>query len=108
VLRLATRNARQLRKLGFHVETIDSTLSPMTTTTIQYPPGRAANAKALAEVVKGAKLVPTSSVKRVTLSLGSDGRQVNGLVTRVPDQPSKKAKHAAQENSQTNGLGCIN
>jgi hypothetical protein len=33
---------------------------------------------------------------------------VNGLVTRVPDQPSKKAKHAAQENSQTNGLGCIN
>jgi LCP family protein required for cell wall assembly len=108
VLRLAARNARQLRKMGFHIETIDSTPSPVTATTIQYPPGRAANAKALAEVVKGAKLVPTSSVKRVTLSLGSDGRQVNGLVTRVPDHPSRTAKHAAKQNSLANGLGCIN
>ena len=108
VLRLAARNARQLRKMGFHVETIDSTPSPVTATTIQYPPGKAANAKALAKVVKGAKLVPTSSVKRVTLSLGSDGRQVTGLVTRVPDHPSKTAKHAAKQNSLANGLGCIN
>jgi LCP family protein required for cell wall assembly len=108
VLRLATRNARALRRMGFHVETIDSTPSPVAATAIQYPPGKAANAKALAAVVKGAELVPTSSVKQVTLSLGSDGRQVDGLAGRVRDHPAPKAKHAAKPPHRANGLGCIN
>jgi LCP family protein required for cell wall assembly len=104
--RLATRNARQLRALGFKTDVVDSTPSPIAATVIQYPPGRAAQAKAVAAVVTGAKLVETTAVSRVTLALGTDGRQVTGLVTHtVAPQPSSTTTAPATEPS---GIPCIN
>ncbi|HEY3629238.1 MAG TPA: hypothetical protein VGL21_00005, partial [Jatrophihabitantaceae bacterium] len=47
--------------------------------TIEYPNGAQAPAKAVAAAVPGAQLVQTSSVKRVTLVLGSNGVQARGL-----------------------------
>jgi LCP family protein required for cell wall assembly len=109
VYRLATRNAAQLKRLGFKTDVVDSTPSPVTATSIQYPPGHAAGAKALAAVVTGAKLVETSSVARVTLTLGTDGKQVQGLTSRANSAP-KTATPAKKPASSTaaNGLGCIN
>lgn len=104
IYRLATRNGRALEKLHFRVNTIDSTQEPVTTTAIQYPPGKAAQAKAVAAVVKGAQLVPTGDVRRVTLTLGSDGKQVTGL---VPAAPPAKKKHKNPSSKAANGLGCI-
>jgi LCP family protein required for cell wall assembly len=107
VYHLATRNARALKRLGFKIDVVDSTPTTITATVIQYPANRGAEAKAVAAVVKGAKLVETSSVSRVTLSLGTDGKQVQGLVA-PPSAPStpKAHKKPAQE-TRANGLGCI-
>ncbi|MDQ6848683.1 MAG: LytR C-terminal domain-containing protein, partial [Actinomycetota bacterium] len=79
--KLATRNAAQLERLGFSVDVIDSTPDPVTATSVLYRPGQQAAAKAVSRVVVGAKLVETTSVRRVTLELGSDGLQVRGLLT---------------------------
>ena len=79
VYRLAARNAARLRALGFHTDLIDSTREPVSTTAVQYPPGQAAAGKALAAVVPGAELMRTAAVHRVTLVLGSDSRQVQGV-----------------------------
>jgi hypothetical protein len=103
VTRLATRNAKQLERLGFHIDIVDSTPSPATATSVEYPAGKAAAAKAVAAVVPGAKLVATSAVKRVTLVLGSDGDQVTGL--------TKPRHHAAAHHRatpQNQGIACIN
>jgi hypothetical protein len=115
VARLAARNATQLKQLGFHTNTVDSTPSPATTTAVEYPPGHEAQAKAVVAVVPGAKPVATSDVSRVTVVLGSDGKQVKGLVTATPAKPSgTKAANpsasaaAARLKAETNGLGCIN
>ena len=69
---LATHNAAQLRTLGFHTNTVDST-NATSATTVQYPPGSEAAAKAVGNAVHGATLVETSSVSRVTLITGSNG-----------------------------------
>jgi hypothetical protein len=104
VYHLATRNAAQLKKLGFKVDVVDSTPSPITATVIEFPQSRAAGAKALAAVVPGAKLVQTSAVNRVTLSLGTDGKQVKGLVaTSAGSSTTSKPAKA----KPADGLGCI-
>ena len=105
VPRLAGRNAARLRGLGFTVDVVDSTPSPIAATVVQYPPGHAAGAKAVAAVVHGASLVETSSVQRVTLSLGSDGKQVTGLTTPRPS--GGVARAAPRHDTRANGLGCI-
>ncbi len=92
---LATRNAAQLRTLGFKVDTIDSAGYSTATTTIEYPGGSESQAKALANVVRGAKLVQTPSVSRTTLVLGTNGIQVNGLATSVPAAPATSSAGAA-------------
>lgn len=103
VTRLATRNARELRRLGFHVDLIDSTPGPQSTTSVEYPRGQAAAAKAVATVVPGAKLLPTSSVRRVTLVLGADGLQVTGL---TPPRPAHRS-HRGTKGHRVNGIQCI-
>jgi LCP family protein required for cell wall assembly len=103
VPRLATRNARQLERLGFHIDIVDSTPSPATATSVEYPRGKAAAAKAVSAVVPGAKLVATSAVTRVTLVLGSDGDQVTGLVKH---RRPASAHHRATPRNQ--GVPCIN
>jgi LCP family protein required for cell wall assembly len=107
IYRLATRNAAQLRKLGFRVDVVDSTPSPITATVIQYPAGHAGGAKALAAVVSGAKLIETSTVSRVTLSLGTDGKQVQGLAVRKTPAKATASPTAPAKAKPANGLGCI-
>ncbi|MEO8888180.1 MAG: LCP family protein [Jatrophihabitantaceae bacterium] len=101
---LAGGNATALRKLGFHVNVVDSTAATAKTL-IEYPPGRQAAAKAAEAVVPGALMTETSTVSRVTLVLGTDGRQVNGQSTVAPTTTS--APDSAPV-SKTGGLGCIN
>jgi LCP family protein required for cell wall assembly len=102
--RLAARNAAALRRLGFKVNTVDSTDSATPTTAVQYPPGREAQAKALLRVVPHAKAVATPDVARVTLVLGGDGRQVTGLAPRTA--PPAGSSSAAPKTS-TSGIPCI-
>jgi hypothetical protein len=109
---LATRNATQLHKLGFHTDVVDSTPSPMSVTSIEYPPGKEAAAKAVLGVVAGAKLIETTTVSRVTLELGADGKQVRGLsAATTPTAPSTTmstpATPAPRKSVSTAGLGCI-
>jgi LCP family protein required for cell wall assembly len=103
VVMLATRNATQLKKLGFSVDVVDSTPQPVSTTSILYRSGQQAAAKALAKVVPGATLIETASVSRVTLQLGSDGRQVAGLVP-APTVSTSAAPTAAPHPAKP---GCI-
>jgi len=110
VYRLATRNAKQLKTLGFKINLIDSTPSPVTTTTVEYPPNRAAAAKAVLAEVKGAKAVETPSVSRVTLQLGTDGKQVTGMRPwrKHHSRAAHAASKAAKQSRKADGMGCIN
>ncbi len=60
---LAGRNAAALRKLGFRVETIDST-DQTNTTTVEYPPGAQNQAKAVDEPPSRARSSPRPSRSR--------------------------------------------
>jgi LCP family protein required for cell wall assembly len=100
--RLAARNAQALRALGFKTDVVDS--APSTTqSTIEYPAGKEAQAKAVAKAVPHARAVLTPDVARVTLVLGSDGRWVRGIAQPVPPSPST----AKSSGGRTHGLGCI-
>ena len=106
---LAGRNADQLRKLGFKVNAVDST-DAASSTVIEYPSGKEAQAKAVSLVVKDAKLVQ-STVTRVTLVLGANHVQVKGLGTTPAHKttaPAKKKPAKVSVATQTAGLGCIN
>jgi LCP family protein required for cell wall assembly len=103
---LASRNAAQLKKLGFAVDVVDST-STTPTTSVEYPAGKESAAKAVLAVVPKAKAVQTADVTRVTIVLGTDGRQVKGL--NAPAAPKATGTTAAAGKADpTHGLGCIN
>jgi LCP family protein required for cell wall assembly len=102
---LAARNAAQLKVLGFHVDDIDSTSAPVTASIVEYPAGQEAAAKAVSAALPGAGLVETDSVKRVTIELGSDGKQVTGLATAATPSAGPATTTTA---AKTKGLGCIN
>ncbi len=104
---LAGRNAAALHKLGFHVETVDST-TQTNTTTVEYPPGAQNQAKAVASAVPGARLTQTESVKKVTLVLGADGRQAAGLASTAPSSAASRAPSTAAKPPTATGRGCIN
>ncbi len=104
VPRLGARNAAALRKLGFKVNVVDST-STRPRTTIEYPPGAQAQAKALVKAVPRANAIATPDVARVTLVLGTDGRQVTGLV--APARKTPTGAGATKPMDPTKGLGCI-
>lgn len=110
---LAGRNGDQLKSFGFRINTVDSA-DPTPSTTIEYPSGKDAQAKALLARVKGAKLVETSDVQRVTLILGSNGPQVQGLQAAPTGNSasaaasSQPAAHSGTPPPTTGDLGCIN
>ena len=107
---LAGANAARLRALGFSVDVVDSAPDLATATLIEYQPGQQSSAKAVQARVPGAQLIETSSVSRVTLVLGTDGRQVVGAAAAVA--PTGATPIAATSPStvaqRTSGLGCIN
>ena len=75
---LAGRNADALRNAGFTVDTVDSA-DPIAATTVEYPDGMQSQAKAVRNAVPGAALVKMSTVRRVTLVLGTNGVQARSL-----------------------------
>lgn len=111
ITRLAARNAAALKALGYKVNAVDSA-SSTASTTIEYPDGKQAQAKALAAVVPHAKVMATPDVRRVTLILGSDGHWTRGVASapaQTPAQPqgSSASTTAAKHADPTHGLGCI-
>jgi hypothetical protein len=101
------------------VNTVDSASGPASATLIEYPAGMEPQAKAVAAAVTGGKLVETSDVPRVTLVLGADGVQVNGLArtqsgpaqTGTASSAAKQTTAKATKSSPTApaaGVGCIN
>ncbi len=99
---LAARNASALQLLGFTTNTVDSTPEPAQASLVEYPPGREAQAKAVASVVPQAKPVVTPGVTRVTVVLGSDGHWVRGIA-----RPTHPGTPGHGGGDTTNGLGCI-
>jgi hypothetical protein len=94
------------------VNTVDSTNSTVTTS-VEYPIGMEAQAKAVRNAVTGAKLIETSTVPRVTLIVGGDGVQVNGLArsSSTNTTTATATAHAATTKTAPKpvaGLGCIN
>jgi LCP family protein required for cell wall assembly len=79
----ATRNADQLKTAGFRIGTVGDG-SSAATTVIEYPNGMQSQAKTVALQIPSAQLVESTSVQAVTLVLGNDGLQVNGLPGAKP------------------------
>jgi hypothetical protein len=80
---LASAQAGALRDLGF-TASVDPAGVTTGLTTVTYPPGTEAQAKAVAAAVPGVSVAASSSVDTVTLTLGSDG-------VRVPTAASSSA-----------------
>jgi LCP family protein required for cell wall assembly len=72
---LAKANATALEGLGFTVGS-PANGTRQADTTISYPAGMEAQAKAVAAHVPGAAVAVSATVKHVTLTLGTDGHQV--------------------------------
>jgi LCP family protein required for cell wall assembly len=105
--RLAARNAVALTRLGFKINTVDSAASTTPTTTVEYPAGREAQAKAVADAVPHAKVVLTSDVARVTLVLGADGRWARGVADAARKTGGAAPGSGSAAADRTHGLGCI-
>ncbi len=104
IYKLATRNATALKKLGFKIDVVDSTANPVAATTVLYPLHAQSAAKAVSAAVPGAKLVATPSVDRVTIQLGTDGKQVSGLTASTPAQRPSTPSGATSAGTHP---GCI-
>jgi len=105
----ASRNAATLRQRGFKVGTVDTTANT-TATVIKYPSGMQSQAKTLAAQISGVQAQQTSSVKRVTLVLGSDGLQVATRTTTThPASTPSGAKATSTSGMTAADTGaCIN
>ena len=99
---VARRNATALQRLGFKVNTIDSTAATARTT-VEYPDGAESAAKALLAAVPGSVPLATPDVSRVTLVVGANGVMAGGL---APARSSGAATAPAPRPA-ANGLGCI-
>jgi hypothetical protein len=103
---LAASNSTALAQLGFQVDAPANGPS-QTATTITYPAGMEPQAKAVAAHVPGATVTVSTTVKRVTLTLGSEGAQVGSsspAATRPTAAPSTTAP-ATTAAKQTQGSG---
>jgi LCP family protein required for cell wall assembly len=113
---LARTDAASLDGLGFST-TVQAGSVSTSLTTIVYPAGQEAAAKAVAAVVPGALVARSDSVRQVTLTLGADGLRVTAPRTAGP-APSGGGTAAATtgtsapapaSNTQSfSGSSCIN
>lgn len=114
-------NAAALQKAGFKTSIPAATSDTIAQTTIKYPSGQEAAAKALQAQVPGAVMQRTSDVQAVTLVLGNNGVQVKSLMpapTAASSAPAAAPTTAAAGGSSptSNGpqvttaaqAGCIN
>ena len=104
--RLAAHNAAALIKAGFKVATVDSAPSTVATT-VEYPAGAQAQALAVAHRVPKAKLLLTPTIPRVTLVLGTNGREVAGLPRPSSGATTPPSGGASRTATGVAGLGCI-
>jgi LCP family protein required for cell wall assembly len=78
-------------------------------TTIQYPAGQEAAAKAVAPYLPGAAVVETADVTGVTVVLGSDGQAPAPIAAAAPAAPVEPAPEAPAPEGTTYAAGaCIN
>jgi LCP family protein required for cell wall assembly len=113
---LAASTARTLQGLGFHIAGTGNTDGTTRLTTVTYPAGKEAEAKALAAQVPGAVVARSSSVSQVTLTLGTDGRrpataQSGATAGSGSSSPSAPASSSAQPRSPAKSFAqgsCIN
>jgi hypothetical protein len=111
---LAAKGAAALSKLGFHVDA-PANGAGQTTTTITYPAGDEAQAKAVAAHVPGATVTASTTVRRVTLTLGSDGIEVGSASHATTPSPATPSEDDANPSKQSgapaqafNAASCIN
>ena len=117
---LARTDAGKLDDLGFST-TVQPGSVTTSLTTIVYPAGQEAAAKAVAAVVPGALVARSDSVGQVTLTLGADGKRVTAPAsggsggtsgdTASPPQPGSpgpSAPAAAGDTQSFSGSSCIN
>lgn len=102
---LEQTNATALRALGFTVTIPAPTSAVQDRTTISYPPGSEAAAKAVAGAVPGAVLVPNRTLTGVVLTLGNDGIQVRSLMPTV-GRPAPSPKSSTVITA--GGTTCVN
>jgi LCP family protein required for cell wall assembly len=99
---LAAAQAQALQNLGFTAE-VDRTPDDTTVTTVTYPTGLEAQAKAVAAAVPGALAVPSSTVQGVTLTLGTDGHRVASAGAPADGTTSAAAPSTAAPSSPASG-----
>lgn len=115
---VATDNSDTLSRAGFLATVGPDTDERTDQTAIEYPDGMQAQAKTLASYVPGATLELSSSVRKVTLVLGSDG--VAARATLPAAQPRSTTSSAAKPpssprpspsgvtNAAQNSKSCVN
>ncbi|MGI8880141.1 MAG: LCP family protein [Jatrophihabitans sp.] len=101
----AATNAAVLKNVGFATSTGDH--DPTTTTQIQYRSGMESQAKTLAQYVPGATLVLSTSVTKLTLILGSDGKQAKSTPSKSTSSGGSSAGNT-KDNRTAAQAGCIN
>jgi LCP family protein required for cell wall assembly len=92
--------------LGYLTGTPDST-SARAATTIEYPAGQEAAAKAVAVNLPGATVVESADVAGVTVVLGGDGQMPAAAPTEAPVAPAPPAEEPPAGTSYAAGA-CIN
>jgi len=103
---LAAAQAKALGALGF-TAAVDPTAVSTTLTTVTYPAGMEAAAKAVAAAVPGAAVAEDDSVQQVTLTLGTDGVVVPSTTSSSAPAPSSAAATSSAPTSY-NSTSCIN
>jgi LCP family protein required for cell wall assembly len=103
---LASTQATALRGLGFPAS-VDPAGVSTSLTTVTYPPGMEAQAKALAEAVPGASVAASSAVTAVTLTLGTDGVRVPTAASSSA-APSSSSPAATSAPKSFTSTSCVN
>ena len=109
---VATNNANTLGQAGF-LASVGNTDQHTDQTSIEYPDGMQAQAKTLAKYVPKALLEQSSTVKKLTLILGSDGLGAKSTATAAPRTKSgtpkatPSPKPSGVTNAAQNSKSCI-
>jgi LCP family protein required for cell wall assembly len=106
-------NAAALRKVGFKTVLPAATSDVLDKTTIRYPKGQEAAAKAVQAQVPQAVMEQSAAVSTVTLVLGNNGVQVKSLMpattpTTAPTSAAPTSAAATTGTAQQIAAGCIN
>ena len=100
---LETANAKALQAAGFKTQIPPATSDVIAKTTIRFPPGQEAAAKALQAQVPGAVMERTTEVNAVSLVLGENGVQVKSLMPKSSPSGSAQPGSAQPGSAQPGG-----